>query len=450
MDRSWRKSDGKKNKSSPGLCDFDDYNVGGISSCIEKKNSHRKMKPEKKVKLSQLFGQPSQFSTAQMVSPLRQLTTQEDRNPHHEMIDDKQDKNSKTKKKTMKVEQTKKIEHFNAKKIHSEILFKREEGLRNADQDVPQKKKKKRNLDESDDPNIQFKKRKKEKLPANPEIEKRTVFIGNLPVDISKKELTKLFKKYGDIESVRLRSAAPSTLALPKKVVMIKEDFHPDRKNLNAYVVYKEEISALKSLKKNGKVVRGHHIRVDVSSNASKHDHQRSVFIGNLPYKIDEEIVRQHFMQCGNVISVRLVRDGKTGIGKGFGYVLFKDISSVEFALKFNDKPLFGRKVRIKRSFEKEKNKPGNITGGKRSTQQSNKITGVKLRLLQAEQRKSGKIIGGKHRIQQTDQSNQRHEQQTDQSNQRHEQQTGRKPVYKGAKAKQRKPKKTKKKLKRQ
>ena len=38
----------------------------------------------------------------------------------------------------------------------------------------------------------------------------------------------------------------------------------------------------------------------------------------------EEENIRQAFADCGTIESVRIVRDNKTGIGKGFGFVLFK------------------------------------------------------------------------------------------------------------------------------
>ena len=38
---------------------------------------------------------------------------------------------------------------------------------------------------------------------------------------------------------------------------------------------------------------------------------------------IEEEPIRQHFSVCGAVTNVRVIRDQKTGAGKGFGYVTF-------------------------------------------------------------------------------------------------------------------------------
>lgn len=38
----------------------------------------------------------------------------------------------------------------------------------------------------------------------------------------------------------------------------------------------------------------------------------------------EEEPLRQTFVDCGDIEAVRIVRDNKTGAGKGFGFILFK------------------------------------------------------------------------------------------------------------------------------
>lgn len=43
-----------------------------------------------------------------------------------------------------------------------------------------------------------------------------------------------------------------------------------------------------------------------------------------LPTDIHDDAVREHFGVCGDVVGVRVVRDRRTGLGKGFGYVLFE------------------------------------------------------------------------------------------------------------------------------
>jgi len=57
-------------------------------------------------------------------------------------------------------------------------------------------------------------------------------------------------------------------------------------------------------------------------------DHKRSVFVGNLPFDVQDEDVWNTFERCGEIEFVRIVRDKKTNVGKGFGYVQFK-VSSI-------------------------------------------------------------------------------------------------------------------------
>uniref|UniRef100_A0AAA9SBR8 RNA binding motif protein 34 n=1 Tax=Bos taurus TaxID=9913 RepID=A0AAA9SBR8_BOVIN len=167
----------------------------------------------------------------------------------------------------------------------------------------------------------------RKKIQINQEEERlkneRTVFVGNLPVTCNKKKLKSFFKEYGQIESVRFRSL--------------------------------DESAATKALERNGaQFAEGFRVRVDLATETSSRD-KRSVFVGNLPYKVEESAVEKHFLACGNVVAVRIVRDQVTGVGRGFGYVLFENTDAVHLALKLNNSELMGRKLRVMRSVHKEK-----------------------------------------------------------------------------------------------
>ncbi|NXX82230.1 RBM34 protein, partial [Urocolius indicus] len=210
--------------------------------------------------------------------------------------------------------------------------------------------------------------KQKAKKGADETVNRRTVFVGNLPVSCTVQELKSLFKKYGQIRSIRFRSLVPSEDTLSKKLAAIKHKVHPNAKFVNAYVVFEKECDAIGALndsllkrfsfgyKRNGtEITSGFHIRVDIASKANSHDNKLSVFLGNLSYDISDEVVRQHFTVCGDVVAVRVVRDRQTGVGKGFGYVLFKNTDAVHLALKLNESVLMGRKIRVKRCGDKWK-----------------------------------------------------------------------------------------------
>ncbi|NXT62837.1 RBM34 protein, partial [Chaetops frenatus] len=199
-------------------------------------------------------------------------------------------------------------------------------------------------------------KQQKRKRVSDETAERRTVFVGNLPVSCTVQVLKSLFKKYGQIQSIRFRSLIPAEDTVSKKVAAIKHKMHPNAKFINAYVVFKEECDAQKALKENGtEIASGFHIRVDTASKTSSHDNKRSVFLGNLAYDIRDDAVREHFHVCGDVVGVRVVRDRRTGLGKGFGYVLFENTDAVHLALKLNNSVLMGRKIRVQRVADKSK-----------------------------------------------------------------------------------------------
>lgn len=93
------------------------------------------------------------------------------------------------------------------------------------------------------------------------EKEKRTVFVGNLPVKVKKPSLKKMFSKFGKIETIRFRCAGRPDLKTTKKVAVIKQNFHEERQNICAYVRMSsvEEAEACCSL--NGSTLDGLTIR---------------------------------------------------------------------------------------------------------------------------------------------------------------------------------------------
>lgn len=56
------------------------------------------------------------------------------------------------------------------------------------------------------------------------------------------------------------------------------------------------------------------------SSNASNGD-VKTLYVGNLPYRANETVVRELFATYGLVHSVRLMKDKHTGKRRGFGFV---------------------------------------------------------------------------------------------------------------------------------
>ena len=63
----------------------------------------------------------------------------------------------------------------------------------------------------------------------------------------------------------------------------------------------------------------------------------------------------RHFEKFGDIKNVRIIEDRETEKSKGFGYVEFENIESVEKALELNGQDLDGRSLRVGKVQKKEK-----------------------------------------------------------------------------------------------
>jgi len=74
----------------------------------------------------------------------------------------------------------------------------------------------------------------------------------------------------------------------------------------------------------------------------------RVVFVGNIPYNLDEEELIQIFSTVGQVKGFRMVTDTETGRSKGFGFAEFADTDAAASAVRNLDKyQIKGRELRV-------------------------------------------------------------------------------------------------------
>ncbi|KAL6176024.1 hypothetical protein ACLB2K_052660 [Fragaria x ananassa] len=188
----------------------------------------------------------------------------------------------------------------------------------------------------------------------------RTVFVGNFPVNVKKKVLIREFSKFGEVESVRIRSVPIEDTKAPRKVAVLTKKLHKKADSVNAYIVFKSEESAQASLSHNMAVVEDHHVRVDRAcpprkklkgENASAYDHTRTVFVGNLPFEVKDEEVYQLFCGTNNqesgVEAIRIIKDSNVGLGKGIAYVLFKTKEAANAVVRKRNLKLRNRELRL-------------------------------------------------------------------------------------------------------
>lgn len=74
----------------------------------------------------------------------------------------------------------------------------------------------------------------------------------------------------------------------------------------------------------------------------------KKLYVGNLPYSVDDEALHQHFAQFGSVDSAKVIMDRDTGRSKGFGFVEMADDSAADDAIeRANGYELNGRAINV-------------------------------------------------------------------------------------------------------
>lgn len=80
-----------------------------------------------------------------------------------------------------------------------------------------------------------------------------------------------------------------------------------------------------------------------------------NIFVGGLPFKVDEKELREIFEKFGEPSAVKLIIDKQSGRSKGFGFVEMEDEEAAQQAIEALDgSELYGRKIGVRVSEEKK------------------------------------------------------------------------------------------------
>ena len=79
------------------------------------------------------------------------------------------------------------------------------------------------------------------------------------------------------------------------------------------------------------------------------------LYIGNLPWSIDDSKLKNLFSEFGNVVLAEVVKDKYTMRSKGFGFVEFQEDSEAQKAVEaMNGKEVEGRELKVSEARPKE------------------------------------------------------------------------------------------------
>ena len=80
-----------------------------------------------------------------------------------------------------------------------------------------------------------------------------------------------------------------------------------------------------------------------------------NIFVGSLPFSLEEADLRELFEAYGEVSTVKLISDRETGRSKGFGFVEMPDDESAQKAITgLNGADVKGRSIAVSQAEEKK------------------------------------------------------------------------------------------------
>jgi RNA recognition motif-containing protein len=97
----------------------------------------------------------------------------------------------------------------------------------------------------------------------------------------------------------------------------------------------------------------------------------RKLYVGNLPYETGEAELQELFAGCGNVETVRVMRDMATGRARGFAFVEMATDDEAQAAItKLNEHQMGGRSLTVNEARPKPASS-GGFGGGDSSRRRS-------------------------------------------------------------------------------
>lgn len=81
----------------------------------------------------------------------------------------------------------------------------------------------------------------------------------------------------------------------------------------------------------------------------------KKLFVGNLPWSINNDSLRDLFASVGEVVEAMVITDRMSGRSKGFGFVTFATEEAAQAAVaQLNEKEVDGRKIIVNVARPKE------------------------------------------------------------------------------------------------
>lgn len=168
--------------------------------------------------------------------------------------------------------------------------------------------------------------------------EEAKLYVGNVPYDVESARLAQIFEGAGTVEIVEIignRETGQSrgfgfvTMSTVEEADKAVEMFH--RYDLNGRL-----LTVNKAARKGSRPPP----RVSEPRNR--------IYVGNLPWSVDDARLEQVFSEYGKVVSARVVSDRESGRSRGFGFVVLSSEAEMNDAIaNLDGQNLDGRAIRV-------------------------------------------------------------------------------------------------------
>ncbi len=111
-------------------------------------------------------------------------------------------------------------------------------------------------------------------------------------------------------------------------------------------------------------VVHHDHLSVSALSAEEKFSMLKKLFVGSLPWSIDDNALEALFRDHGTVQSARVITDRETGRSRGFGFVEIETDDLAAIIRSTDGQDVEGRAIRVNEAEEKSNNRGGSGGGG--------------------------------------------------------------------------------------
>ncbi|KAK9925404.1 hypothetical protein M0R45_033728 [Rubus argutus] len=177
-----------------------------------------------------------------------------------------------------------------------------------------------------------------ELYPEPPEEAK--LYVGNLPYDVDSEKLANIFNEAGVVEiaEVIYNRETDQSRGFGFVTMSTVEEAEKAVELFNRYDLGGRALTVNKAAPRGSRPERPPRVN----------EPSVRIYIGNLPWQVDNSRLEQVFSEHGNVVSARVVYDRETGRSRGFGFVTMATETEVEDAIAALDgQSLDGRAIRV-------------------------------------------------------------------------------------------------------